>query len=155
MKSNVEITWKGDEVKGLYADAVTEALWLAGHAVVTEAMNIIPLDTGTLRRSYAVTVGELPDGDKEYQRAKAGATPQAGEIPTRKGCVYISYNTPYAAFLHENLTWRPRKRKKLPSGRVVDKPAVGGPKWLEKSLSKGQGQIAKFLKIAVRKRGKP
>lgn len=137
--STVSIRWNGGDVIRATHEAVAEALWMAGQDAVRRAQNDIPLDTGALRRSYAVTINVLPDPVAEYDRALAGIEP-SNSFPGDAGMVaYVSYNTPYAPFLHENLTWRPR--------------LTGGPKWLEKNVPAAMKKFPAFLLRAMRKRG--
>ena len=71
--------------------------------------------------------------------------------------MYVSYNTPYAARLHEGVPpWEPRAWKYLDTGKrprpKVEKPAVGQPKWLEMAVNSiGRDlrrMIARELKVA-------
>lgn len=49
--------------------------------------------------------------------------------------VFLSYNTPYAFWLHETFKWKPRSYYIDRRGRYIRKDPVGGPKWLEKAYN--------------------
>ena len=134
----MSLTWNGGSAKELVIAIAMEGLWLIGEDTVREAMNNIPLDTGTLRRSSAVTAGDLPDPEKAYAEAKARTqqSKKTRRFYSKRPSIYVSYNTPYAAHLHEDLTWKPRDWKYNTKGNRIPKPAVGGPKWLELALVK-------------------
>jgi hypothetical protein len=144
------------KVNWTVAQASREAAWMAGQLIITLATNNVPLDTGTLRRSAIVT-DELPSMQEIYERAKSidqTKTPiSATNILTGKVKLHISYNTPYAAWLHETTKWKPRPWKRMPDGGVDVKPAVGGPKWLENALNIVRPQIGKIIQRAFKKRG--
>ena len=153
---SVEFTWNGQEVERKIREAAQEALWLTGQAILSDAHQNIPLDHGILRASGRVTMGNLPNPSIEYEKAKSGkGSDSMGSaiLPSTAITAFVSYNTPYAARLHENMNWKPRSRKKMPSGNWVDKPAVGGPKWLEKSLPKARGWLVRYLREQIAKRG--
>lgn len=141
--SNVTLEWHGDEAIDKISQVLLETLWLAGQDAITQSMNSIPLDTGTLRRSGTVTVDALPSPSSVYETAQngkgnRGETAKGGDAPASDDPlapkVYVSFNTPYAIHLHEDMTWSPRYWKVTASGNVIPKPAVGGPKWLERAL---------------------
>jgi len=137
--STVNIRWNGGEVIQATQEAVAEALWLAGQDAVRRAQDDVPVEYGDLRRSYAVTINVLPDPVAEYDRARAGIEPP-NSFPGGAGMVaYVSYNTPYAPWLHENLGWTPR--------------IAGGPKWLEKNVPAAMKRFPAFLLRAMRNRG--
>lgn len=141
--SKVTLEWHGDEAMTKMQQVTLETLWLAGQDAITQSMNNIPLDTGTLRRSGIVTVDSLPNPFTVYEAAQKGKgnrgeTAKKGSAPISDDPlapkVYVSFNTPYAVRLHEDLSWSPRYWKVTADGKVVPKPAVGGPKWLERAL---------------------
>jgi hypothetical protein len=76
------VTWRGDEVTGLFRAAAVVGLGHAGEHIRGEADRIIPLDEGTLLRSGGVFVDE-------------------DDL-----VVTIAYDTPYAVRQHEELDWR-------------------------------------------------
>lgn len=161
--SDVRLEWHGDDIMRKLQAVVSETLWLAGQDAITQSMNNIPLDTGTLRRSGTVTVDELPKPEDVYSEAQGGSgnrgettknadnAPPSGNPNNPK--VYVSYNTPYAVCLHENMGWSPRSTKVTASGNVVSKPAVGGPKWLEKALPTIKKRWGTYIARAKRKVG--
>lgn len=100
------LEWYGDKVMALVREAALQGLYEGGEHILKEAINLTPLDTGTLRRSGTVTVGGLPDADATYQQAK---TTDVQSKPAPMGGqpeVYVSMNTPYAIDQHENLHYR-------------------------------------------------
>ena len=158
MSSGCRVKWEGQKVKKKISEVALEALWLMGQDLITESTNDAPLDTGTLRRSATVTVSTLPDAGQVYSTAKTGEKTQTSPGKTFAGYekkVFVSYNTPYAIRLHEDLSWTPRGWKKTASGNVVEKPAVGGPKWLENNVNKVTKRHNKgmYLKRAKEKAG--
>ncbi len=144
------LKWEGDKAKSLVKEAERDALWMVGQYAIELAQNDIPIETGTLRRSAVVTVGRLPDPKNIYEQAKNGTPPQA-RLPGNT--VFVSYNTPYAVHLHENLNWKPRWWKRTAQGNIVDSPQVGGPKWLEKAMPKAWKSLKILLRREMRKRG--
>lgn len=157
MSGKTSFKWHGERIKQLKEEAIAEALWKAAQYAIAEAEPNIPLETGTLRRSGIATFKELPDANAVYERAKTGK-PAEGEKRRQKGRfgalvnLFVSYNTPYAARLHENLEWKPRAFKRL-RGRIIPKPAVGGPKWLEAAVPKAKARIVSFLREEMKRRG--
>lgn len=111
--------WRIKEAVKIAEEAALKALRTGAEAVLTEAIDEAPVDTGTLRRSGTVTVGELPDGARVFEAAEAG-NEMKDAFPERIGkekAVYISFNTPYARRMHEDLGYTPKRG--------------GGPKYLE------------------------
>ena len=111
--------------------AAFKALWMHGQAVVTQAQKdkLVPIDTGTLRRSSVVTLARLPNPEEVY-RAALGGKPQsdkpetAAKDKTSPLKAWVSWNTPYDEWLHETFWWKPRPPRK-----------EGGPKWAELALA--------------------
>lgn len=164
MSEGCVVTWNGDKVISTIENIAAEALWLAGQDAIAQSINKVPLETGTLRRSGVVTMDERPDAAEVYANAKdshgkySESAKSDNPVPTpadsKRPKVVVSYNTPYAIWLHEiNFTPRPYKflfndvRKKREKGpelengqfrkmkwRKVAKPAVGEWKWLEKAI---------------------
>ncbi len=162
--SDVRVEWHGDDAADKLQRVVEEMLWLAGQDAITQAMNNVPLDTGTLRRSGTVTMDRLPDKQLAYEYAvdgkgSRGTTTKKGTDAPRSARrwkdinVFVSYNTPYAIWLHESPDWKPRNWKVTAAGRRVTKPAVGSWKWLEKALPKVKSRWSVYLARAKRKAG--
>lgn len=153
--SDITLKWNGDKVKQQLAAVAEEVVWLAAQDAIRESTNNVPLDTGTLRRSGVVTLGELPNAKEVYEGAEGGKSGKEYSESHRKTALgedavaYASYNTPYAVHLHEDTSWKPRSVGK--SGR--EKPAVGGPKWLEKSCIVVSKRWNIYAKRARRKAG--
>jgi len=77
-----ELKWHGEEAERLIRQAAMEAINTGAEAILTDAIDETPVDTGTLRRSGGVSWGL----DRES--------------------VYVSFNTPYARRQHEELDYR-------------------------------------------------
>lgn len=75
-----ELKWNGPAVKKAAHQAGMKALYKGAEAILAEAIDEVPLESGTLERSGAIT--------------------ESGNS------VYISFNTPYARKQHEDLTLR-------------------------------------------------
>ena len=154
MSDDVRLKWNPDPaIKNIEA-VIADGLWLWGQTAITEAMRDVPLDTGTLRRSATVTVDKLPDANAIYNKAKSSQqTRRATTSSPSKSAriVYVSYNTPYAIWLHESSSWKPRDWKRTAAGHKVQKPAVGQWKWLSRALSRIKGDLPKCLKRAETK----
>lgn len=133
--------WYGDRVDKVINDAAREALWKLGQLIIAEATNNVPFESGTLRRSGTVTVAELPEPTGVYKRAESGEE-MAEAFPERpKGDLkaYVSYNTPYAAWLHESFEWEPKR--------------AGGPKWLERAAPVVAKRLGELVRREMKKRG--
>jgi len=95
--------WRTKEAVKIAEEAGLKALRTGAEAILTEAIDEAPIDTGTLRRSGTVTVGGLPDGAQVFEAAEAG-NEMKDAFPEKIGkekAVYISFNTPYALVVHE------------------------------------------------------
>lgn len=77
---SVTTNWRGDLVEKIVREAAFQGLHDGAEAILTEAIDETPVDTGTLRRSGTVT-----------------------DAPSEEA-VYVSFNTPYAVKQHEDLT---------------------------------------------------
>lgn len=162
--SDVRVEWHGDDAADKLQRVVEEMLWLAGQDAITQAMNNVPLDTGTLRRSGTVTMDRLPDKQLVYEyavdgRGNRGTSTKRGTPAPQSSrrwkdmTVFVSYNTPYAIWLHESPDWKPRNWKVTAAGHRVTKPAVGCWKWLEKALPAVKRCWPVYLARAKRKAG--
>ncbi len=122
-------------------DVVEHALVLTGYDTLRIAQEDVPVETGTLRRSGTVTIGEPPNPQECYQMALIGQeSPLRGKkLSDKKKSVFVSYSTPYAVFLHETKGWRGRLK---PTARW---------KWLERALPKAWKRFRKHLQRAEAK----
>lgn len=75
-----ELKWNGSAAKKAAHQAGMKALYKCAEAILAEAIDEVPLESGTLERSGAIT--------------------ESGNS------AYISFNTPYARKQHEDLTLR-------------------------------------------------
>lgn len=153
--------------------AARAGLWRAGQLALDYARNDVPVETGTLRRSGVVST-KPPRMEEIYEAAKNGrlnlealGRPMKGISVNRRGRVslskskpipmYVSYNTPYAARLHERFDWKPRDWKYLDTGkrprRKVPKPALGRPKYLYTAIQRVNPQIKRLIAIEMKARG--
>jgi hypothetical protein len=173
-KSKVKYTSFTAQVYQRALAAERMALWKLGQIILDNATPDVPIETGTLRRSGVVST-QLPNMRTVYDAARAGAvdrfgslgaglsvpsvTNKQGKVSSTAGglvTMYVSYNTPYAARLHENTKWTPRAWKYLDTGKRprprVAKPAVGRPKYLFIAAQKAKpflsGLLAKEMKAA-------
>ena len=131
--------WRIKEAVKIAEDAALKALRTGAEAILTEAIDETPIDTGTLRRSGTVTVGALPDGAQVYEAAESG-TEMKDAFPNKIGkekAVYISFSTPYARRQHEELGY--------------NHPLGGGPKYLETPFNRNKKKVLQYAKKQVRK----
>ena len=164
--SKCTVVWKGQQVIEEMHDVLQDALIKTAEKVLYDAKQNAPIDTGALRRSGCVTIGLPPNPDEVYRRAEKGAgeksaieTPAASQ--DNELVVYITFNTPYAAKLHENTNWKPssvsrRYRKDYKTGEAGDKVmakgfgAQGGPKYLEKAIPEHWKDFPEMVKKIAR-----
>ena len=131
--------WRTNEAVKIAEEAGLKALRTGAEAILTEAIDEAPIDTGTLRRSGTVTVGKLPDGERVFEAAEAGNEMKdafPGKIGKEKA-VYISFNTPYARRMHEDLGYTPKRG--------------GGPKYLETPFNANKDKVLKMAETKVKK----
>ena len=131
--------WRIKEAVKIAEEAGLKALRTGAEAILTEAIDEAPIDTGTLRRSGTVTVGKLPDGARVYEAAESG-NEMKDAFPEKIGkekAVYISFNTPYARRMHEDLGYTPKRG--------------GGPKYLETPFNANEKKVLKYADKQIRK----
>jgi hypothetical protein len=131
--------WRIKEAVKIAEEAGLKALRTGAEAILTEAIDEAPIDTGTLRRSGTVTVGELPDGARVYEAAESGNEMKdafPGEIGKEKA-VYVSFNTPYARRQHEELGY--------------NHPRGGKAKYLEDPFNRNKKKVLKYADKQIRK----
>lgn len=131
--------WRIKEAVKIAEEAGLKALRTGAEAILTEAIDEAPIDTGTLRRSATTTVGGLPDMMQVYEAAKDGnemknAFPQP--IGKEKA-VYVSYNTPYARRQHEELGY--------------NHPLGGKAKYLEDPFNRNKKKVLQYAEKQVKK----
>ena len=141
--------WRIKDAVKIAEEAWLKALRTGAEAILTEAIDEAPVDTGTLRRSGTVTVGSLPKNPTQiYEESlppeKGGSGMEHKDaFPDPVGkekAVYISFNTPYARRQHEELGY--------------EHPRGGKAKYLEdpfrllkqKVLKMADSQIKKALR---------
>lgn len=97
--------WRIKEAVNIAEEAALKAMRTGAEAILTEAIDEAPIETGTLRRSGTVTVGKLPDYESTYEAAESGRDMKTAfaEPIGKEKAVYISFNTPYARRQHEEL----------------------------------------------------
>lgn len=131
--------WRIKEAVKIAEEAGLKALRTGAEAILTEAIDETPIDTGTLRRSGTVTVGALPDGAQVYEAAESGSE-MKNAFPGPEGkekAVYISFNTPYAWRQHEELGY--------------NHPLGGKAKYLEDPFNRNKKKVLKYADEQIRK----
>ena len=131
--------WRIKEAVKIAEEAGLKALRTGAEAILTEAIDETPIDTGTLRRSGTVTVGALPDGAQVYAAAESG-TEMKDAFPGVTGkekAVYISFNTPYARRQHEELDY--------------EHPRGGKAKYLEDPFNRNKEKVLQYAEKQVKK----
>ena len=131
--------WRIKEAVKIAEEAALKALRTGAESILTEAIDETPVDTGTLRRSGTVTVGDIPDAEKVYAAAKSG-TKMKNAFPQPIGkekAVYVSYNTPYARRQHEELGY--------------NHPLGGKAKYLEDPFNRNKDKVLKYAEKQVKK----
>ena len=131
--------WRIKEAVKIAEEAGLKALRTGAEAILTEAIDETPIDTGTLRRSGTVTVGALPDGEQVYEAAKDGSEMKdAFPDPVGKEkVVYISFNTPYARRQHEEVGY--------------NHPRGGKAKYLEVPFHRNKKKVVKYAELKIKK----
>ena len=131
--------WRIKEAVKIAEEAGLKALRTGAEAILTEAIDETPIDTGTLRRSGTVTVGGLPDGAQVYEAAESGNEMKDAftEKIGKEKAVYISFNTPYARRQHEELDY--------------EHPRGGKAKYLETPFNRSKEKVLKYADKQIRK----
>ena len=138
--------WRTKEAVRIAEQAGIKALRTGAEAILTEAIDEAPVDTGTLRRSGTVTVGSLPkDPTQIYIESlppeKGGRGMEHKDaFPDPIGkekAVYISFNTPYARRQHEELGYQ--------------HPRGGKAKYLEDPFNRNKKKVLKYADKRIRK----
>ena len=131
--------WRIKEAVKIAEEAGLKALRTGAEAILTEAIDEAPVDTGTLRRSGTVTVGGLPDGAQVYEAAESGSD-MKDAFPGPEGkekAVYISFSTPYARRQHEELGY--------------NHPRGGKAKYLEDPFNRNRKKVLQYAEKQVKK----
>ena len=131
--------WRIKEAVKIAEEAGLKALRTGAEAILTEAIDETPIETGTLRRSGTVTVGALPDGARVFEAAEAG-NEMKDAFPGQEGkekSVYVSFNTPYARRQHEELGY--------------NHPLGGKAKYLEDPFNRNKNKVLKCADKQVKK----
>ena len=131
--------WRIKEAVKIAEEAGLKALRTGAEAILTEAIDETPIDTGTLRRSGTVTVGALPDGEQVYEAAKSGSEMKDAftENIGKEKAVYISFSTPYSRRQHEELDY--------------NHPLGGKAKYLEDPFNRNKKKVLKYAEKQVKK----
>lgn len=130
--------WRTKLVSKKAQTAALEALRVGAEAILTEAINEAPVETGTLRRSGTVTVGYVPDSGAVYAAASSRSMHDA--FRNEKGkeqAVYISFNTPYARRQHEEIGY--------------NHPLGGKAKYLEDPFNRNKSKVLKYVETHVKR----
>lgn len=134
------------------------ALFRTGVEMLADFSNVAPkppIDWGDLRGSGAVQVaGGSPiqglinsaSGPKTRKKRASNTTPPPGD-GLKEGTVRVSFNTAYAAYLHESPDWSPNEQA------AQREPGQIGYKWMtrkiEANADKYREKAAAFLKDAL------
>ena len=163
MKIEGNMRWAGEKAQAILREIMLEGLLDAAGKIESLAKNNAPLETGALRNSCRITIGALPDPVETYKEAQCGVTGDTPIAGDGSSVVYMSFHTPYARRLHEDLTWNPRPYKILYRGRdpvtghrirkIVDKRPVGGPKYLERALEAVRPDCERYIKKRFARHG--
>ena len=130
--------WRIKESVKIAEEAGLKALRTGAEAILTEAIDETPIETGTLRRSGTVTVGSLPDWEQVYEAAESGSN-MKDAFPGPEGkekAVYISFNTPYARRQHEELGY--------------NHPLGGKAKYLETPFNANKKKVIKYAERKIK-----
>ena len=138
--------WRTKEAVKIAEEAGLKALRTGAEAILTEAIDEAPVDTGTLRRSGTVTVGNLPKNPGQiYQDARP--VEEGGQEKEHKDAfpepvgkekaVYISFNTPYARRQHEEVGY--------------NHPRGGKAKYLEDPFNRNKKKVVKYAELRIKK----
>ena len=130
--------WRIKEAVKIAEEAGLKALRTGAEAILTEAIDETPIDTGTLRRSGTVTVGKLPDSARIYEAAESGNEMKDAftENIGKEKAVYISFNTPYARRQHEELDY--------------EHPRGGKAKYLETPFNANKNKVIKYAERKIK-----
>lgn len=128
---NFTLRWYGDKVEKAFRAKGAKGLFLAAEHILEEATRRVPLDEGTLMASGEVSLSCSSAG---ITVAKDGTLHRHGNpaYDGRRVEAVISYDTPYAARLHER-----GEGMRFQQGRE--------DKWLEKALKDRAGAVNEFL----------
>ena len=140
MSKKPTVKWYGKKVEKVVQEVAMKALMTGGEAILTEAINEAPVETGTLRRSGTVTKGGLPDAEQVFVSAQSGTGQGQGQEQGKEQAVYVSFNTPYALPVHEGVE---------PHRIIVDTKrtlAVPRKKWKGHVNPYGSGQLPMLSK---------
>lgn len=137
MARKPRVKWYGKQVEKVVLEAAMKALVTGGEAILTDAINEAPVDTGTLRRSGTVTKGGLPNAEQVFEDAQAGNEQELGREKGKESAVYVSFNTPYARRQHEELEWV--------------HPKAGKAKYLEGPFNRMKGTVRRLVDASVKK----
>lgn len=131
--------WRIKEAVNIAEEAALKAMRTGAEAILTEAIDEAPIETGTLRRSGTVTVGKLPDYESTYEAAESGRDMKTAfaEPIGKEKAVYISFNTPYARRQHEELGY--------------NHPQGGKAKYLEDPFNRNKNKVLKYADKQVKK----
>lgn len=130
--------WRIKEAVKIAEEAGLKALRTGAEAILTEAIDEAPIETGTLRRSGTVTVGKLPDYESTYEAAESGRDMKTAfaEPIGKEKAVYISFNTPYARRQHEELGY--------------NHPQGGKAKYLETPFNANKKKVIKYAERKIK-----
>lgn len=122
-----------------------KALEKIGLDLASRSMQLAPIDTGDLRGSCSVQIGDMYIADAYRRRKKRGrgvvkraVLQHHGEVQAGlKPVVTVGYGVPYAMKMHEDMSYTPKE------------PGTG-QKFLEVPLTQNYGKYIKLLQRGVK-----
>ena len=117
MQFKTRVDWRDGPVKSRVRAGSQRAAEIAAKAVLTEANKTVPYETGKLKSTGKVAPARVHNGTG--------------------GSATVSYNTPYAARLHENPQYNFKGK--------------GRGKWLQLAIQEMAGRIAGLMAIQLRR----
>lgn len=152
-KNKCTVVWKGEQVATELRDVMLAALLETGYEIAKIAQENAPIETGALRASARVTIGQPPDPNAVYEESKGQSGKKKISLPetptTGDTTVYVSFSTPYARRLHEDLDWNPRDFRYLPGKKKKGKDALGRTRMLRRTAYSPPVGGSKYLEDAV------
>lgn len=138
----MKFEWNSAKAKEIARKAGMKALRAGAEAILTQAIDEAPVDSGTMRRSGTVTVGANAPDEQVYAAAHGtdGTDGVSSSFPGELGSdekVYISFSTPYAKRQHEDLSLR--------------HPKGGKAKYLEDPVNRNSAKVYKFVELSIKK----
>lgn len=148
------LKWDGDRAAKAIKEATAKGSLITAEAILTEAGENVPRQTGTLARSGTISINQDINAQEAYSQAKTGAVKRATNANESTSKIFISYNTPYAHRQHEDLNMsHDGNGSYYTSGGKKEYVKSGSSKFLEKGWNAKIKSITKNIKAEVKKQG--